>query len=260
MKYTKHFEVMSLDVDMNNHVRPSSFFRYMQETADHQMRDRKPSYMELLESGKSLILTRMSLEIYHQLEEYDEIDVSTWRCPDLRATYRRCYDITRSGEICAAAYSEWALVSVEDRKILPTSAADFSSFEEDGLLDLSIPKRFHFPKDLPFEEAGVRHVDYELVDMNSHLNNTRYPDLLFGLIPGIVNQEVTSLNVRFMKEALLGKDIRIDRAEPEVSFAGDPAAERAAAFQSYVDGHKNIEAVFGLRTIQDTGRFRQVRK
>lgn len=257
MKYYEHFEVLSTDVDMNNNMRPSLYFRYLQETANHQMRDRRPTYDELFAQGVALIVTRMQLEIYQPVHQYDEIETSTWRVGEHRATYRRCYAMTRGGELCAAAYSEWGAVSIgEDRGVLPTSAADLSALEQDEEFALDLPKRFRFPKDAAFEPAGAHHVTYEDVDVNSHMNNTRYPDILWSRIPDIADYAVTSLNIRFMREGILGSDLEISRTELDPAFSKDPRAERAVGLLSKRGDATNVEAVFGLRR---TERAHEVR-
>ncbi len=86
MRYTEKYKVTSHDVDVNNNMKPSLVLRYMQETANHQMRDRKPSYYDLFFAGKSFIITRITIEIYEQIHQYDEIEVATWRCPEKGAT------------------------------------------------------------------------------------------------------------------------------------------------------------------------------
>lgn len=42
--YREHYSVSSHDVDINNNIKPSSLARLMQETANHNMRDRRPTY------------------------------------------------------------------------------------------------------------------------------------------------------------------------------------------------------------------------
>ena len=81
MAYTAEYEVTSHDVDLNNHIEPTYLIRYLQETGNHQMRDRKPSYFELLDEGKTLVLIRISVEIEKQLHQYDRFTVRTWTCP-----------------------------------------------------------------------------------------------------------------------------------------------------------------------------------
>ena len=64
---------------------------------------------------------------------------------------------------------------------------------------------------------------YSDVDINLHMNNTYYPDMLWGLIPDIQEKEVTSVNLRYQKEAPLGGEItiyNIFRKNPLTMHAG----------------------------------------
>lgn len=116
MRYTENYEVTCHDVDVNNNIKPSLILRYMQETANHQMRDRKPSYYDLFFAGKSFIVTRVTIEIFAQLHQYDKIQVDTWNCPAKGVTFLRCYEIRRGDETVARAYSVWAVTDHETGK------------------------------------------------------------------------------------------------------------------------------------------------
>ena len=76
--YIEHYSISSHDVDINNNIKPSSFARLMQETGNHNMRDRRPTYEELFDNGQSFIATRILYEVIDQIHRYDEIDVHTW--------------------------------------------------------------------------------------------------------------------------------------------------------------------------------------
>lgn len=247
MQYIEKYEVTCHDVDENNNIRPTQLMRYMQETANHQMRDRKPSYYDLFFEGKAFVITRMSIEIYEQLNQYDHIEVGTWRCQDKGATFPRCYNIRREDKIVAQAYSEWAVPNRITGKLSRSNEIDISGYETDDALNLHIPRRFRFPKDLDFAKVGDKHVFYSDVDMNRHLTNTEYGNMVWNYIPDIIDKEVTSINLRFMKEAPLGSDIEIFMAEPELSFGSDKRAQELYAFKTTINGETNLEAIFGVR-------------
>lgn len=247
MKYTEYFEVGSHDVDINDNVRPSVLIRYLQECGNHQMRDRKPSMIDLIMNNQTFIVTRMTVEIYEQLHQYDKIEVSTWNCPGKLAVFRRCYEIVRDGKVVLSAYGEFAAAEFVNRKIISTADLDISNYEVGELSEFNIPLKFRFPKALEFKKLLNKRVTYDQVDMNCHLNNTCYPDIFWSEIPEIQDMEVTSFNMRFMHEAAMGDELEILIAEPEAEWTKDPNAESACAFISKVNGEKNYEVVFGLR-------------
>lgn len=250
MYYTEHYAVSSHDVDVNNNIRPSIVLRFMQETANHQMRDGHPSYQELFFSGQSFVVSRVSIEILKQLHQYDEIESRCWTCEGKAATFRRCYQLFREGELCAQAYSEWALTDIRKGGLIRTTDIDFSSYPKDAILDLPLPKRFRLPKTLELQKMGEDRVRYSDVDMNGHMNNTYYPDVLWNCIPNIEEKCVTSLNVHFVHEARLGTPMEIYGSKADRQLANDRRAEEVYAMQSRMHGgEKNVEALFGLRRL-----------
>lgn len=249
MKFHDQFEVSCLDVDENDHIRPTGLLRYLQDTADHQMRDRKPSYAEFFAEGKAFIVTRMSIEIFAQLHQYDKIDTYTWACDAKMATFPRCYEVYRGEELVAKVYSEWAVVNHETGHLYRASEIDISGYERDEALSMESPKRYRFPKTLSFQHVGDRHVYYSDCDMNRHMNNGNYFNLLWERIPDVMNQEVTSMNIRFQHEAGLDSDISIGMAKLEENLVSDSRAEELYAFRTMVDGKTNVECIFGVRSV-----------
>ena len=249
MRYSECYAVTSHDVDVNNNMKPSLILRYMQETANHQMRDRKPSYYELFFSGKSFILTRVTIEIYEQLHQYDQIQVDTWRCPEKGATFIRCFEILRDGKTAARAYTVWAVTNHETGKPCKANEVDISNYETEEPLTLELPTRFRLAKDLSFTKAGVKEVFYSDVDMNRHMNNTNYPDMLWNFIPDVIEKQVTSVNLRFMKEAPLGAEVEVYCAKMDEPLEQDTAAEETWCFYSLVNGEVNVEAQIGMRSL-----------
>ena len=249
-KYIEHFEVLFHDVDVNGNIRPSELIRYLQETADHQMRDRKPSYTDLLDRGIALIVTRMVVEMLTPLKHGDMIEVRTWSNPAKRATLRRCYEIFRGEELCVRGYSEWASVDFVNNTLVPADAIDFSTYESGEPHEMNIPKKFRIPSGIEMRHAGIRTVRYEDTDTNGHMNNTYYPNFLWGLIPDVGNKVFTSVNIRFLHEGTLGSDLEIYHADAPLDLAKDPNAEEVHAFETKVDGEKNVEILIGVRQLR----------
>ena len=247
--YTEHFVISSHDIDINGNVRPSIVCRLMQETANHHMRDRKPTYNELFEKGQSYIAIRMAIEQPAQLHMYEEVSVDTWTCSGKGATFLRCYRIRRGDEVVAKAYSEWAVVNLHTGKLCRKSEVDISNFEVDEPLEMHIPVRFHFPEDAAFEKVGEHHVTYSQCDRNLHMNNTFYQDMIWDYLPEMQEKKMTSFSLRFMAEAPLDGTVEIYRAPIETPFDDDCGAEESWYFKTIVNGRTNIEAIVGAARV-----------
>ena len=249
MRFKEEYEVTSHDIDVNNNIKPSFLIRYMQETANHQMRDRKPTYLDFFNNDKSFIVTRMTVEIFKQLHQYEHIEVETWSCPPKGATLIRCYEIRRGEEVIARAYSTWTVVEMSTGRLCKTAEIDLSSYEQEEALKMNLPTRVKLPKNIDYEKVGEKEILYSECDMNLHMNNTNYPDMLWNHIPDIRNKKVTSVNLRFMREAALGAQLELFRGKSPEPVAEDKNAEETYYFVSRIGDDVNVEAAFGVASL-----------
>lgn len=246
-KYKTVYEISSHDVDVNNNGRPSIIQRYLLETANHQMRDRKPTYYELFFEGKAFILSRISIEIFENIHQYDDVEVSTWRCPSKGVTFVRCWEARRGDTLLVRAYSAWAIADRNEGGFCKIDQVDLSNYEIDEILDMNISTRFRLDKNLTFEKVCDKTVQFSDIDMNMHMNNTYYADMLWNCIPDLLHKDVTSVNIRYMKEAPLGADIEVYMAKMNQAPKGDERADETYCFTTKIDGKTNIEAQIGMR-------------
>ena len=253
ISYVEHFSVLSHDVDANNNARPSIISRLMQETANHHMRDRKPTYYDLFFRGQSFIATRIAFEVKEQLHPYDNVDVHTWTSDGKGATFMRSHEIVRDGEVIVRSYSEWAVADRNTGKLCRTSDIDFSNYEKDEPLELKVPVRFHFPPETVFVNCGSWQVNYCDCDMNLHMNNTNYQDMIWNFVPEVEHKKLTSFSLRFMAEAPVNSIIEIERSKLDSPIDDGCGAEESYYFRSKVNGRTNIEALVSCaRTERET--------
>ena len=246
---------MSYDMDANNNAKPSVIATLFQETANHHMRDRRPTYYELFFSGKSFIAVRMAFEMKEQLHPYDEVDVYTWTAEGKGATFFRCYTMEREGIEVARAYSEWTVADLNTGKLCHRDEIDFSNYEVDELIDMHVPVKFHVPADTEFEKCGEHLVEFCDTDMNGHMNNAAYKNMIWNRVPAVAGKKLTSFSMRFMAEAPLGSTIEIYRAKAEAPVEDGCGAQESYYFKTMVNGKVNTTA---LVSCAKTERYRAV--
>ncbi len=236
------------NVDMNRKARPAGLLRKMQECGSRQMADQKPSYDELLDKGQALMLSRLDMVIPQEVALDEEIEVFTWPCPSVRATFLRNYLVRKNGETAAMISSQWTLVNSETRKIMKVDEVDFSNYTMDEYVDVMPGSKFKISREdvenmAASEPVGVKTVRLSDVDYNGHMNNTNYVDMLCDYIPELAagTHRVTVMRIHFSKEAPLGETIEIKR----LRTADDKYLFRT--FRS--DGDLNVEAEFTLEKL-----------
>lgn len=240
MKWSGKYKVNAHDTGINNIVSITGILRYMQDSANCQMEDDGLSYDELFSRGLAFVLSRIKISVYHPIYSHDEIEVETWASESTGVSFNRCYAIKRNGEIMAEAYSIWALVDTNAHKLVRVS--DFEGeYGQDSPVELDMQKRFRLPADINLTLVGERTVEYQDVDMNRHMNNTRYGDILCGYLPSIEGNRVIQLEINYISEAPLGENLKVYMATGE---------DGTYYFRTLRDGGKvNVEAEMMIESI-----------
>ena len=239
MKYVCYFDVNSHDRDIFGNIRASSVIRYMQEAADLQLHNTGFSYDEMYRQGKAFILSRLNVSIYADLKPHDTLRAETWLSDSHGATFNRLYKLYRGDDLAAEGAAVWGLISIADRRICRVSETDCEIHADTDTVGIDLPKRLSH-KDVPFTLCGERTVYYTDCDINGHMNNTVYADMLLSFSPEFrsgKNCRAVSLNISYISEAVCGDELKIYTAD----------VDGVRCFRSVRhDGQVNAEAEFIL--------------
>ncbi len=230
------------NVDVNRIARPAGLLREMQECGSKQMAAEKPSYDELLDEGKALMLSRLDMVIHEDVHLNDEIQVYTWPCPSARATFLRNYQIKREGRIAAEISSQWSLVNIQTRKIMKVEDIDLSNYTHDEYKEVLTSSKLKISKEdaQAMDAVGEKTVMLSDVDYNGHMNNTYSLDMICDYIPELAEgtHKVTTIRIHFSNEAPLGERIVIKRLR---------ISDDRYLFQTFrSDGQVNVEAEIAI--------------
>lgn len=208
MKWSREYSVNINDVDVNGIAPVSALMRFMQDAANREMKADGPSFDELYSRGLTFVLCRVSISSYAPLHAHDNITVETWACESKGVQFERCFRILREGIIVAEAVSVWALIGINDKKLHRVGEIE-NDYCIDAMLELDLPVRIRIPDDVQLSLKGERTVEYADIDMNGHMNNTHYPDILCGYLgTGMKGVRVISAAMSFADEAPLGDSVK----------------------------------------------------
>ena len=240
-KFTRNTYMDTYNTDIARRATAGGIVRQFNETATQNMAAFPPSYDELLDSGRALMVSRMDIEILQPAMMEEPIQCSTWPVMPKGAVIRRCYEICRDGVLLARGCSDWTLVETESRKILRMNADTFPNYRFGEYFSI-FDSKFHIGKELSagMEDAGTHRVTLRDCDCNGHMNNTYYLDILRDRIPELYDYRehwVNSIRLHFAKEAPLGSEITIRRRKDGNIYL----------FQTFLeDGSLNIECRIGI--------------
>lgn len=218
MKYTERYTVKWHDTDASRRVRPSELLVYMQETANRQFvctgRDLDK---ERDTSRIAFILSKISLDFIEPVYAYEEIEVETFTCESRGFSFNRGFRILRGGKEVARGASVWALVNIDEGKLLRADAYDVG-FENEPIVVTNAPLRIKMPRPDEFSSVGKRKIVYSDIDYNMHMNNTRYPNMLCDFMELPDTERISGMSLSYLNEAALGDEIEILRAKTEDAY------------------------------------------
>lgn len=235
LTYTQKFIVCRTDGDHLGNVKLGSLLRYAQQVATAHAEAVGLTDEVYRETHTAYVLAKLALHVVRLPRVDEELTVVTQpeRCK--RAVNKR---ITRfydaDGAEVAVMDSRWVLIDTEKRIILRKHPEQFADLWAED-----IP--FELPIKLPriaaddCENLGEQTAVYSRCDMNGHLNNTRYADIICDAVPWEVwdNAQIRDFTISYHREVPRGESFTLRRAALEGDrFYFDGEREGKSAFEA----------------------------
>ena len=206
--YTLPYRLKSRDVNMFSRLRVSQLFELLQEAATDHSDILGAGVHDIRPKGLMWVLARQNVEIA-RMPSYDEaIAIETWPGKTVHSLYPRYYRILdNAGEPIIESSAIWMLADMRERKLVPSSRSGIEfSFENRGV-EIALPsppRTFHTDQSLSFT------VPFCYVDMNGHMNNTRYFDLADNLSPSAADgRDPKRILVEYSSELRLAENYEL---------------------------------------------------
>ncbi len=210
--YRQELLLRSKDVDMYRRLRTSELFRLLQEASIRHTEELGMGRDKTLDKGILWVLLLQSAEIV-RMPEYDErIVLKSWPGRTMHLLFPRYYRLeTAAGEHLLSASALWSLVDEKTRKVV---FPERYGVEIEGIVTgeeialPSAPRRMDCTRSRPFT------VPYSYVDLNGHMNNTRYFDLAEDCIPAAAEgRALKSIRTEYVSEARFGESFTVSWGE-----------------------------------------------
>ena len=205
--YSQNFEITDLHVDCRGRMLPSKLLYLMQEVAGTHFAKLSMDYEALAQRGLFWAITRNKVQITRLPMSGETIRLETWPMPTTRVAYPRsivAYD--EEGHEVFRSITLWVLMDLNNRSmILPgKSGIDVAGTLRGNELasPLGLPAR-------TLENRSSRSVRFTDLDRNGHMNNTRYMDWIWDLLPGDFHAEhnLRELTLCYLNEAREGQQL-----------------------------------------------------
>ena len=220
--YTERLTLRSRDVDMFRRLRTSELFKLLQEASIRHTEQLGMGRDRTLDRGILWVLLMQRAEIV-RMPEYDEkIVLRSWPGKTMHLLFPRFYSLeTEAGEALVKASALWGLVDEKSRKaVFPERyGIEIAGTETGKEIDLPGPiRKLACDREKRFE------VPYSFVDMNGHMNNTRYFDLAEDCVGAAAGGKLLKeVRTEYVNEARFGEELtlRWNGADGTVFLSGE---------------------------------------
>ena len=207
LMYTQNFHILGSSVDRYGRLKSSMLLYYIQEVAGIHGSALGASYEALAARNLFWAILRTRVQITRLPRNGETIRLETWPLPTTRVAYPRsvvAYDA--NGEEIFRAISLWVLMDRTTRAmVLPGKSGITVAGTLQGN-ELALPTSL-LPK--TYENRCSRTVRFTDLDINGHMNNTRYFDWMFDVLPSSFhgNHTMKELTICYLAEAREGQTL-----------------------------------------------------
>lgn len=207
---TENFHIYSYQTDMNARLRPGALLEIMQEMAGAHAEKLGIGRQMLLQQNLVWVLTRLEVRMDRWPAFGETLTVETFPMPNRRWFFPR-YFVFRDGKgrQIGCAGSLWVLLDVTTRRMSrPDPVIGMLPDNSDLTAPMGVPATV---SEVPGEAYCTDHLSlYTDLDMNCHVNNTRYVDWCCNAlgIDVLRQMELASFAVNFNQEVLPGQTVQ----------------------------------------------------
>ncbi len=210
--YKGSFSIGTRSVDMHNRCRPSALLSYLQEAATSAAIALNVSREEMLAQHNSFwMLARIWFRLDRPLAWDDVLTVRTWHRGGMGVSMYRDFDLFVEGEPVGEAVSTWVLADQDSRRMLRLSQVPAFRQTSGGVLCKErLLQKIPLPPQMSLSEE--RTMRYSDVDINGHVNNARYADLVcdtLGLESLPREKFICEMQLGYLAESLPGDTLAL---------------------------------------------------
>ena len=207
--YKQQFTLSHMHVDRFGRATPATVLYLVQEAAGEHCALLAVDHDTLSHRNLFWAVTRNRVQVTRLPRLGETVYIETWPMPTTRVAYPRsvvAYD--EHHRELFRSISLWVLMDSQTRgMILPGKSGIVVNGTLTGT-ELTAP---HAIATRSMEHSANRTVGYTLLDRNGHMNNTRYMDWVYDLLPSAFHEShpVQEFTVCYLNEAREGENIAL---------------------------------------------------
>lgn len=205
--FEKTYDVNSINININKRLGLFGMLGILQDTGAIHAEHLGFGLEDMIKKNSFWVITQQKLKMQHWPKWQDQVLIKTWprRIQGLKAY--RDYQIFLEDRLIGECVGTFMVLDGTTRRPVQPQL-DGVHFTEGRELDL-IPEKITIPEDVTLENViKVRNSD---LDMNNHVNNTKYSQWILDTISIDYHRRylVKDFEINFISEARLGDEIEI---------------------------------------------------
>ncbi len=224
------------DFDANGNLTLFAFLKFQQQAAEEQATMLGYGYDAMVSHGMAFLVNK-SMNVIEQMPRYtDKFYINTWCAFKKGVRFYRMFEWFKpDGTPLAYGCNTYVLVSVDEHKPLRPSAlyGELKDYPE-----YSSPALDYVPKMKAdnMQSVGTYTVQYTDLDVNNHLNNARYANILQNNIPKECRENIIkSFAVDFVRELAVDSKVELMSVTENGSTIMEGVFDGITRFRGRVD-------------------------
>lgn len=242
-KLSSSYRVTVVDADFTKKLKMSAAFNYFQEIAGNHSQKLGSGFDDIkIKANAAWVLAKMRVDVIRYPLWEEEVTIETWPLPPKKYELDRDYIMNDiNGNIVMRAVSTWAVIDIDSRELkkVETISADWPEFITERAIDCKLGK---IRPNGELELAYNRHIGCSDIDMNGHINNSKYIDFIMDCfsLEDIKKYRAESIQVSYQNEAFAGDTIEIYKCydksnENRIYVEGIKSVDKKTIFTASMD-------------------------
>ncbi|MBN1648948.1 MAG: hypothetical protein JW874_13015 [Spirochaetales bacterium] len=214
MELDTNIRIRNFETDLNGNCSLPVIADLFQGIAEEHAGTLGFGYNDMIAAQQAWVLSRMLIRISTFPGVGESLKLRTWPKGTEKLFALRDYTLSSGKNVLVAATSAWIIINSETRRIVKPEAlfSRFTGFITDNAVP-ELPGKIAVPE--THELQDTRKVRYTDIDINNHMNNSRYLRWALDMFPVDVfsRKTVQSFLINYTSELVFGDEVALFASE-----------------------------------------------
>ena len=234
--YTETATVLNADADFRSLLKPSALLRYVEQVSADHARAFGMDDKFFQNHNVAFLVGKQALKFDRVPQRAEKLTLLTRAEASRRGSVKRITTVTDAeGKQVAMVDCRWIVVSLAENRILREPGWTVDGFWNETV-EGELPLQLHKCKD-GLTSAGEWTAHYSQCDLNGHLNNAFYLDLVCDALPLDVVRKgpVTFASISYHREVPMGETVEVFYAPSAEGWYIIGKHNGQTSFESYLE-------------------------